>query len=294
MQWAFALFPWCLAAFAIGWTLRAGARSRGAWILHGLAGANVAVFAFLSAAWAFTSPYLGYVGLFLFIAALAASYRRMRRRERNMFSRGEAGRVVFPALLFAGFAALNVLAFAARVPPEGGIELRFPLKSGAYYVLQGGDGFVANPFHVASGTPLALDLVKLNVLGNRATGIAPRALEAYAIFGDEVRSPCAGLVDRIRDGLADNPPARPDVANASGNHVVLRCADAAITLAHLLRGSIAVAAGQAVEPGQVLGKVGNSGNSMEPHLHIDAKANGVDKALLFDGRFLSAGDIFRD
>ena len=43
-----------------------------------------------------------------------------------------------------------------------------------------------------------------------------------------------------------------------------------ITYAHLIPGSIPVKVGDKVNTGDVLGKIGNSGNSREPHLHIHA------------------------
>lgn len=43
-----------------------------------------------------------------------------------------------------------------------------------------------------------------------------------------------------------------------------------LALCHLRRGSIAVRPGQRVEVGERLGACGNSGNSTEPHLHLQA------------------------
>ena len=47
--------------------------------------------------------------------------------------------------------------------------------------------------------------------------------------------------------------------------------------AHLQPGSISVKRGDRVKAGQVLGLLGNSGNSTEPHLHFQA---GDDRELL--------------
>lgn len=77
--------------------------------------------------------------------------------------------------------------------------------------------------------------------------------------------------------------------------MVIRCAKQAVDvlLAHMMNGSVAVKVGQNVEVGQFLGRVGNSGNSSEPHLHIHAVKAGSGSVLdgegvsvRFDGRFL--------
>jgi len=55
-----------------------------------------------------------------------------------------------------------------------------------------------------------------------------------------------------------------------------------VVLAHLRQGSVEVAAGEDVAVGSRLGRVGNSGNSSEPHLHIHAvRGRIVDPAEVF-------------
>jgi Peptidase family M23 len=53
-----------------------------------------------------------------------------------------------------------------------------------------------------------------------------------------------------------------------GNHVILRRGDVYAGLAHLAPGSVTVRPGQAVATGDVLGRVGHTGNSTAPHLHF--------------------------
>ncbi|CAL9467153.1 hypothetical protein SUDANB58_02771 [Streptomyces sp. enrichment culture] len=54
-----------------------------------------------------------------------------------------------------------------------------------------------------------------------------------------------------------------------GNHLVLDLGDGTYAAyAHLRRGSLTVREGDTVRVGQVLARVGNSGNSSEPHLHF--------------------------
>jgi murein DD-endopeptidase MepM/ murein hydrolase activator NlpD len=83
-----------------------------------------------------------------------------------------------------------------------------------------------------------------------------------------------GLVVEIRDGLADNTfsgpaPGGPNLETISGNHIFLEIAPRVYALyAHLKPGSLRVAKGQRVKRGQVIGLVGNTGNSGAPHLHF--------------------------
>ena len=62
---------------------------------------------------------------------------------------------------------------------------------------------------------------------------------------------------KIRDG---------DIRPLAGNHVMIQSASAVALLAHLRRGSLAVKSGEQVRTGQIIGAVGNSGNSLVPHL----------------------------
>ena len=75
------------------------------------------------------------------------------------------------------------------------------------------------------------------------------------------------------DGLPDTPPgalpAEIPIGEADGNHVVLELGNGRYALfAHLKPGSVRVRAGDFVRASDVLGLVGSSGNSSEPHLHF--------------------------
>lgn len=85
-----------------------------------------------------------------------------------------------------------------------------------------------------------------------------------------------------------------DRRHLEGNYVRLRCGADIVFLGHFARNGVRVAAGQAVGPDTLLGYVGNSGNTDEPHLHIQAQRPGPPSAPLsgeplfvtFGGRFL--------
>lgn len=114
-----------------------------------------------------------------------------------------------------------------------------------------------------------------------------RGPEAYSSFDQPVHAVAAGRVvaasNRRRDHLSrDSWPAliylfaieafgRSLGGSGAilGNHVVLDHGEGSFSVyAHLRRGSVAVGSGDTVEPGAVLGRVGNSGNTSEPHLHF--------------------------
>ncbi|MBW4934976.1 M23 family metallopeptidase [Marinobacter sp. F4206] len=287
---AFAAYPILLSGVGFAWLLTFPFRSWANWFVRLLACGNIIVFAFMTGPWAFTSYYLRYVVLWLFAVAAVFSYFRARRNSQH-FSAGD-NRLPMPSILvLLPFLVLNALAIGSNYPAGKTAELAFPLRSGTYYVLQGGNSRITNPFHALSNSKLAVDIVKLNSLGNRAHGIGPRGLGAYEIFGEKLYSPCRGVVFKVRADLPDNPPGHPDTGQPEGNYVVLKCAEADVFMAHLKRGSIKVAEGEVVALGQQLAEIGNSGNTSEPHLHIDAKKDGVEQAIRFNGQSLSINSV---
>lgn len=201
------------------------------------------------------------------------------------------------------------LAFATGLPgvllsrdyPEEALHLRFPLQNGTYHVGQGGSSLAMNHHFGIPAQKYALDIVKLNEWGVRAQGLLPKDLNSYEIFGDQLIAPCSGEVLSVQNELADQTPPQADPANLFGNHVILFCEGYSILLAHMKKGSVQAQVGEQVEAGSVLGEVGNTGNTSEPHLHIHAvkgrfsekeevagTAEGVP--ILFDGRFLIRND----
>jgi murein DD-endopeptidase MepM/ murein hydrolase activator NlpD len=84
-------------------------------------------------------------------------------------------------------------------------------------------------------------------------------------------------VARVVDGLPEQVPgALPAVIalnEADGNHVILDLGSGRFVLyAHMIPGSITVTEGDRVRRGEVLGHLGNSGNSSAPHLHLHVQS----------------------
>lgn len=169
----------------------------------------------------------------------------------------------------------------SRSGAEKPIELSFPLAGGTYYVAHGGNLRLVNHHRVSRSQAYALDVVRLNRLGLRAAGVYPRRFEKYRIFGDVLYSPCEGVVTAAVDDLPDLLPGEMDKKHIAGNHIVIQLngSEIYIGLAHLMQASLTVKPGEHVSPGQPLGRVGNSGNTSEPHLHIHAKRGGNPKSM---------------
>lgn len=118
----------------------------------------------------------------------------------------------------------------------------------------------------------AIDFVQLNDENRISSG--PRdQLSSYAYFGTEIHSVAEGVVVAAEDGLPEQVPGKlPDDASiqmAAGNHIVVDIGDGRFAFyAHMQPGSLRVNVGDKVATGQVLGLLGNSGNTDAPHLHF--------------------------
>jgi len=101
-------------------------------------------------------------------------------------------------------------------------------------------------------------------------GVALRPADSLA-FGEPVLAPAAGTIVWTRDGLPDGDLVTyaPDVPTL-GNTIVLEvAAHEFVFLCHLEQGSIQIGAGEHVEAGTIVARVGSSGLSRlapEPHL----------------------------
>jgi hypothetical protein len=280
----------------IRWLWRAKEGDRTIRLLRLLITACAVSFFYFVGMWGFYSYYLRYFMVAFFVIAAFRAYARRMKRRPVKASRGsiEARLLVLVILL-----ALNAFAISGYFYSGKPVELAFPLRGGAYYVIQGGNSWVTNPFHRFYKTINAVDIVKLNPWGNRAHGLFPRELSRYAVFGEIVHSPCTGQVSEAVDGLPDLVPHDIDLKHPAGNHVVIRCEGVNVMLAHMEKGSVSVGKGDRVKAGQPIGRVGNSGNTFEPHLHIHAvrapegALRGPSVPILFGGRFLSLNSLVR-
>ncbi|MEW1859492.1 M23 family metallopeptidase [Streptomyces sp. NPDC088194] len=211
--------------------------------------------------------------------ASAASAVRLPGRPRGTVSLWGAVEWV----LVAALAAVVASSRRARAAETVSSPLRLPLDPGVWWVMQGGGRWL-NHHHVVPEQRWAVDLVKLGPDGTRAPGLRiDRDASTYAAYGTPLYAPCAGTVVRAADGWPDQAPGRVVFAPPAGNHVAIDTGREHVLLAHLRPGTVRVRVGDRVAVGDRLGEVGNSGNSTEPHLHLQADRDGRSVQLRFEG-----------
>jgi len=99
-------------------------------------------------------------------------------------------------------------------------------------------------------------------------------VRSYHIYGKPVLAVADGKAVVVRDGSPNQIPNDPkpvSIADADGNHVLQDIGKGAYVLyAHMKPGSVRarVRQGAWLRKGQVIGLVGNTGNTTEPHLHL--------------------------
>ena len=152
-------------------------------------------------------------------------------------------------------------------------QLIFPIKGPAIVT----QGMWNNGGHSGYGNQYAIDVNGLT--GNYAAMMKDSEdLDAYATWGREVIAPADGEVVYARNDVPDNGPGAspetvftksPDPLFASaGNAVILSHGNGEYSvLLHMQKGSVRVSKGQTIKRGDLIGLVGNSGDSFGPHLH---------------------------
>jgi murein DD-endopeptidase MepM/ murein hydrolase activator NlpD len=156
---------------------------------------------------------------------------------------------------------------SAPVPERNTVPLRLPVN-GEWYVYWGGASEAEN-FHVRTvSQQRATDLVMTDAQGQTHKGFGLANADYYS-FGQNVMAPADGSIVTVVSGVPDNTPGIPNPYNALGNMIIEKVSDNTYAVfGHLQAGSITVKPGDTVRTGQVIAKVGNSGNVTEPFLHF--------------------------
>jgi hypothetical protein len=162
---------------------------------------------------------------------------------------------------------------------EPAIVLGPPLRGAGWLAA---DGCCKAPRHIRALLPVngslhlaqrfAIDWERLNDERRLFVG-DPKDVKNYFAYGQEVLAVADATVVRAVDRFTDQvpgplPPSIP-LQEADGNHIILDLGNGRFALyAHLQPRSIQVHVGDRVQRGQILARVGNTGNTIAPHLHF--------------------------
>jgi murein DD-endopeptidase MepM/ murein hydrolase activator NlpD len=164
----------------------------------------------------------------------------------------------------------------------------FPLR-GVWYVGYGASFHTGHRWAVPE--EFALDIAKVGESGLSHKGDGTRFDDYYA-YGADVLAAADGRVTGVANDQQEDPSAmqRPNetqeayfarlqkeqgqrlakgLTAITGNYVMIDHGKNEYSLyAHLQPGSVGIRVGDQVKAGEVIGKLGSSGNSTEPHLHF--------------------------
>lgn len=172
---------------------------------------------------------------------------------------------LFLFLIFLSYQLILIFLPANKVTS---VELAPPFK-GDWYVFHGGNSALLNHHHFAGSQKFAMDIIipddgKLPM--ERITD-----LQRYKTFGEPMFSPVDGVIVAVKNSLPDQQIGKMDRNNLAGNYIVIKTeTNIFILIAHLQSNSVLVEEGDSVRTGQEIAKAGNSGNTTQPHLHIQA------------------------
>jgi hypothetical protein len=153
-------------------------------------------------------------------------------------------------------------------PPEECVVLDLPVR-GTWLAGHAGASEFTN-FHTTHR--YAVDVLKLGPDGRLVDG-SDLVVSNWYGYDEPVYAPADGQIIKVADGLPCGPIGAGDRLNPAGNHVVIDIGnDRQVLLAHLVAGSVAVEEGEYVTCGALIGRVGNSGNSEAPHLHLHVQS----------------------
>ena len=98
-------------------------------------------------------------------------------------------------------------------------------------------------------------------------------VEDFYCYNIPVFAPASGQVVKVVDGIKDNDINQVNLKDNWGNSVVIQHSQFLFSkLSHLKAGTLKVYEGEYISKGQLIGHIGNSGRSPEPHLHFQLQS----------------------
>ncbi|MDR6721051.1 M23 family metallopeptidase [Paenibacillus sp. 2003] len=160
-------------------------------------------------------------------------------------------------------------------------EFHFPLK-GEWYVFWGGNDVMSNYHYEHETQRYALDIIRSKE-GFSYNGDA-KVNASYHAFGEPLYAAADGTVVEIKNDIPDNVPGEMNPEEPAGNYVIIDHGNGEYSItAHIKKSSVSVKKGDKLKQGDLIGELGNSGNSSEAHLHFQV-SDGPD---LFTSRSMN-------
>ncbi len=161
-------------------------------------------------------------------------------------------------------------------PRETNLSVSPPFREGYWFYYTIGH---KNTRELTEGKPsyaqrFAIDWVSIEEDGTYVQGERNKN-ENFVTYSKELLAVADGVVVEIQDSIPENSGESEERAikldrySLSGNHLVLDIGKGInVVYAHLIPGSFRFKVGDRVKTGDVLGLLGNSGESTGPHLHL--------------------------
>lgn len=218
-------------------------------------------------------PFIGALGLLINLIIFIILFLKKSKSLKLAFNVMVNILMIFPILM-----TMNIIPFAypntvERAQPS--VTVDFPLEEQTV-VGWGGNNVEDNLPHATwSSERWAHDLLMEPYNINRDNN------EDYGIWNKIIHSPVSGEVIAAYDGEDDITPGSEDFNSLEGNYVYIKIKETGtyLLLNQLKKDSVLVKVGDKVKTGDLLGRVGNSGSTSEPHLHIHHQRQNPTKTI---------------
>ncbi len=190
-------------------------------------------------------------------------YRMLKRKDIRWNARYLllTGIGAFPITILFG---ISPITYPDNVKESAGVVMQVPVD---HAVLFGGKDYKTHA--IWPSERYAYDILV------EPYDVNSKDLSDYGIYLAEVTSPVTGTIIDLKEDEEDILPNTDQFTSSLGNYIVMKIDSTGtyVVLAHLEKDSIEVEVGDHVEVGTYLAKVGNSGTTSEPHLHIQHQKN---------------------
>lgn len=231
-------------------------------------------------------PIIGFVGLLIIL--IVVIFKKIVKKEVGSFKRMLLPIIICLVYMLPIFITLDFIsiAFPSNIEKKTpSITVDWPLKEETV-VAWGGDRIDQNRPHVMWGSERwAYDFVmkpwgRTEVKDTQSRDYSSQ-LENYGIWNAELVAPIEGTVISAYDKEQDIKPNTENFKSLEGNHVYLKIKKTGtyLLMNHLKKDSVTVSIGDKVSIGDTLGRIGNSGTTSEPHLHIHHQRQDPRKVL---------------